>query len=131
MEILQKIVVILALALMAGGVGSGQKRDQKYQQSELSANAAAAVAVDSFGISPDSIERPVGAFLLAIRYDRGRGDEHFSVTLDADGAPELYSLDTTSDKCQGSILVDLHPGKYRLRLKTSPDLSVAIAITAK
>jgi len=131
MEKLEKIVVILALAVLAGGVGLAQKRTQKYQPSELAANAAAAVAVDSTGISPDSIQRPVGAFVLAVRDDRGQGSEHFYVTEDADGAPELYSLDTTINRCQGAVLVDLQPGKYRLRLKTAPGLSVAITIKNK
>jgi len=131
MEKPKKIVAILALALLAGGTGTAQKRNHQYQPSELAANASAAVAVDRFGVSPESIERPVGAFLLAIRDDRGKGADHFSVTADADGAAELYSLDTTASISHGAILVDLQPGKYRLRLKTTPDLSVAIVIAAK
>lgn len=124
----KRMAVMLLLTLAVGAVGTAQKRNQSYQPAQLSAQAAEAVLVDRFGISPASIERPAGAFLLAIRDDRGRGAEHFSVTLDKGGAPELYSLDTAPNKSHGAVLVDLEPGKYRLRLKTSPDLSVAIEI---
>ncbi len=124
----RKTALILLLTLAVAGVCAAQKRSQNYQPSELSAQAAEAVLVDRFGISPASIARPVGAFMLAIRDDRGRDAEHFSVTLDKDGASELYSLDTTPNKSRGAVLVDLLAGKYRLRLKSSPNLLVAIEI---
>jgi hypothetical protein len=127
-DLSRRIFLVLLPALVTVSVGTAQKRNHTYQASELSAQAAATVVIDRFGIAPASIQRPVGAFLLAIRDVRGKGAEHFSVTLDKDGAPELFSLDTAPNRCHGAILVDLERGKYRLRLSKSPDLSVAIEV---
>jgi len=65
---------------------------------------------------------------LCIHDHRAVAAEHFSLTLDTGGAPEIYSLDSTPLKTRGAILVDLQPGNYRLRLGKSPNLSVAIQI---
>jgi hypothetical protein len=123
----RKIVVILLLALAAGPIYA-QKTNATYRNGELATVATMSVVVDRFGISPQEFTRPVGAFLLVIRNRFGDHTEHFSLTLDSPKAPEIYSLDTTAEKFSGAILVDLKPGKYRLRLTKWPELSVAIAI---
>ena len=126
MKKLKKMVVVLALALLAGGAGSAQKKNKRYQPGALAQVAGEGVVVDDVGITPQSLTRPDGAFLLAIANRRGNQAEHFSLTLDKDGAPEILSLDTTAKDWRVSALVDLEPGKYRLRLTRSPELSMAI-----
>ncbi len=119
-------VVVLTLTLGAGAIA--QKRNKNYQPSELSANSAESVVVDGDGINPVSIDRAVGPFLLAVWDTRGRGAEHFSLTEDKKGAPELYGLDTTPDSAHAAVLVDLEPGRYRLSLANTPDVSVEITL---
>jgi hypothetical protein len=91
--------------------------------------ACEVVVIDDHGIvQGGNIKRPVGAFLLAILNKRGDRTEHFSVTLDSDGAPEIYSLDTTPGNWHGAILLDLMSGNYRLRLKSTSAVSLPIQI---
>jgi hypothetical protein len=121
---MNKIVIILLLALAAGPV-EAQKRNVTDPNAAV---AATVVVVDRFGVTPTSLTRPVGPFLLCVRNRRGNNTEHFSLTLDSPGAAEIYSLDTTPRQFHGTVLVDLQPGHYRLRLTNSPELSVAITI---
>jgi len=123
-----KSIAVLLLALAAAGLGFAQLRNKTYQPGELSAVAGEGVVVNRFGITPTSLQRPVGAFLLYVANKRGDQTDHFSLTLDKAGAAELLSIDTTPRKWRGTVLVDLQPGNYRLRLTKSPELSVAIQI---
>jgi hypothetical protein len=123
----RKIVIILLLALAAGPIYA-QKRNATYKNGELATVGTMSVVLDRFGISPKEFTMPVGAFLLVIRNRVRDNVEHFSLTLDSPNAPEIYSIDTTAEKFHGAVLVDLKPGKYRLRLTKSPELSVAITI---
>jgi len=124
----RRIVVILLLTLAAAGSVSAQLKPATYQAGQLAAVATETVVVDRFGITPQTLTRHPGPFLLCVRDRRGNSTEHFSLTLDSPSALGLVSLDTSPRKFHGAILVDLLPGKYRLRLINSPNLSVAIAI---
>jgi hypothetical protein len=128
MKELQKIAAILVLALLAGGLGSAQKRNKKYEPAELSANSSESIVIDSNGINPIKIDRAAGPFVLAVWDARGGAAEHFSVAVDKKGAPELYGLDTKTDNQHAAVLVDLDPGKYRLSLANTPDVSVPITL---
>ncbi len=125
----RKTAVVLMLVLAAAALSPAQQRNVSYASGSLVNVPAEPVVVDQFGISPrNGITRSVGPFLLCIRNRHGNNTEHFSLTLDTAGATEILSLDTSPQKIQGSILVDLQPGKYRLRLTNSSALSVAIVI---
>jgi hypothetical protein len=125
----RQIAVILLLTLALAAVGAAQKRNKKYRDGDLAGVACEVVVVDDHGIiQGGNIKRPAGAFLLAIMNRRGDRTEHFSVTLDSAGAPEIYSLDTTPERWHGAVLLDLDSGQYRLRLKNSPDVSTGIQI---
>ncbi len=123
----RKIGVILLLALAAIPVGA-QQRNATYANGALAHVPVMCVVVDRFGVSPKQFTQPAGPFLLMIRNRRGDNTEHFSLTLDAANAAEIYGFDATPRQFHGGILVDLLPGNYRLRLSNTPKLSVAITI---
>ena len=116
------------MVLLAGAVGNAQKRSKNYQPAELSANSSESIVIDGNGVNPVKINRAAGPFVLAVWDARGGGAEHFSVAVDKKGAPELYGLDTTTDNQHAAVLVDLDPGKYRLSLANTPDVSVPITL---
>jgi hypothetical protein len=125
----RRMVVVLMLVLAAAALSPAQQRNVSYATGSLANVPAESVVVDQIGISPQSgITRSVGPFLLCIWNRRGNNTEHFSLTLDTAGAAQILSLDTSPQKFHGSVLVDLQPGKYRLRLTNSPGLSVPIVI---
>ena len=124
----RRIIAVAVTVLLAGAVGNAQKRNRNYQPAELSANSSESIVIDGNGINPIKVDRTAGPFVLAVWDARGGGAEHFSVAVDKKGAPELYSLDTTADHQHAAVLVDLDPGKYRLSLGNTPEVSVPVTV---
>jgi hypothetical protein len=102
-----------------------------YAKDQLVVVPSEVVMVNRFGVTPTKIVRPPGPFVLFVENRLPGHTEHYSLTLDQDGAAEFAGMDTKSDKLRNSTLLDLLPGKYRVRFRNRAEFSVAIEIQAK
>jgi hypothetical protein len=117
--------------LFSANILSGQVKSAAYSSNQLVVIPGEPVMVTRFGIYPQKLVRPEGPFVLFVENRLPGHTEHFSLTLDQNGAAELLGMDSGPQKIRNSILLDLMPGHYRLHLQNNSQLSVAIEIQAK
>ncbi len=123
-----RFVTMLALALAS--MAHAQLKNRSYSRGELAVVPGEPIVVTEFGVYPDKIVRPEGPFVLFIENRLPGHTERFSLTLDRDEV-ELRALNTTARKFHDATLVDLEPGKYRLRFGKRPGFWVLIEIQRK
>ena len=124
--------IVFALMVLVSTVSAfAQLKNSAYARGQLTVVPAETVVVNRFGIYPETIVRPEGPFVLYI-VNQLRGHlEHFSLTLEQDEATELIGIDTEEQHFRSSALLDLKPGKYRLRFRKSSQLSLTLEIQGK
>jgi len=123
---IHRIALIAAFIAVAA---HGQLKHAVYAAGQYKKLPVVAVIVDTDGVSPASIERPEGPFLLYVENRLPDRTGHFSVGVDQEGSSELVGMDTKDKQVSSSTLIDLQPGSYRLRFTPKANLSVSIHVS--
>jgi hypothetical protein len=119
--------VIMMLALL-GTAAYAQLKNTTYPPGSLPHVPGSPVVVNRFGVSPSTIVRQEGPFVLVIMNRLPGHTEHLSIGLDQPNSPELVGLDTSAAKTLASAFLDLQPNTYRVSFRNNPNLSLTVVI---